>query len=56
MIYISEFAKKLKVHVDTVRNWQKRGILPDRRDKVNNYRIFTQEDLEKIQKMRKAEK
>lgn len=55
-MYISEFAKKLKVHVDTVKNWQARGILPDRRDAVNNYRVFTQEDLEKIQKMRQVKK
>lgn len=47
-----EFAKLFDVHVDTVKNWQKRGILPDRRDQVNNYRVFTQKDVEKIKEMR----
>lgn len=51
-MYVREFAKLFDVHVDTVKNWQKRGILPDRRDQVNNYRVFTQKDVEKIKEMR----
>lgn len=53
-MYVREFAKLFNVHVDTVKNWQKRGILPDRRDQVNNYRVFTQADVETIKKMRKG--
>jgi len=53
-MYIKEFAEKLGVHPDTVKNWQKRGIVPDRRDKVNNYRVFTTQDLAKVQNLREG--
>lgn len=42
---LTEFAQMVGVYRDTVRNWQKRGILPDRRNPVNNYRVFTDEDV-----------
>jgi DNA-binding transcriptional MerR regulator len=48
-IYIKDFCKALGVSHDTIRNYQKKGVLPDRRHAVNNYRIFTQEDLQKMQ-------
>lgn len=51
-MYIQQFAKLVGVHVDTVKNWQAKGILPDNRDQLNNWRIFTQDDVQKIQKMR----
>lgn len=53
-MYIKEFAKRIGVHVDTVKHMQKRGILPDRRDKVNNYRVFTQKDVETIMKLKEG--
>jgi len=49
--YIAEFAKIVGVYKDTVRNYQKRGLLPDRRNKANNYRIFTDEDVVKMCKL-----
>lgn len=49
--YIAEFAKKLGVYKDTIRNYQKKGLLPDRRNPVNKYRIFTDEDLETARKL-----
>lgn len=49
--YIAEFAKIVGVYKDTVRNYQKRGLLPDRRNKANNYRIFTDEDVVKMRKL-----
>lgn len=55
-MYIREFAKRLGVHVDTVKNWQARGILDDKRDQVNNYRVFTDEDVKIIQKLRQGKR
>ncbi len=49
--YIAEFAKIVGVYKDTVRNYQKRGLLPDRRNKANNYRIFTDEDVVTMRKL-----
>lgn len=42
---VHEFAKAIGVCKETVFNYQKRGILPDRRNPINNYRIFTDEDV-----------
>lgn len=45
---IAEFAKLAGVYKDTVRNYQKKGLLPDRRNPANNYRVFYPEDLSKL--------
>lgn len=42
---ISSFAKKVGVSIGTVRNWQKKNLLPDRRS-YNKYRYFTDEDVQ----------
>lgn len=49
--YIAEFAKIVGVYKDTVRNYQKRGLLPDRRNTANNYRIFTDGDVKTMRKL-----
>ncbi len=49
--YIAEFAEKVGVYKDTVRNYQKKGLLPDRRNKANNYRIFTDEDIKTMKRL-----
>jgi len=51
---IAEFAKLAGVHKLTVMNYQKKGLLPDRRNPFNRYRIFTQEDLKKFKKLIQA--
>ena len=51
--YIAEFAEKLGVYKDTIRNYQKRGLLPDRRNPANKYRVFTDEDVETAKKLLK---
>lgn len=43
-----QFADRIGVSKSTVLNYQKRGILPDRRNKVNNNRVFTEEDVKLI--------
>jgi DNA-binding transcriptional MerR regulator len=51
---IAQFAKEAGVHPLTVRNYQKRGLLPDKRNPFNRYRIFTWEDLKKFKKLIQA--
>lgn len=51
---LTEFATMVGVYRDTVRNWQKRGILPDRRNPVNNYRVFTDEDVATVRRIVKG--
>lgn len=52
--YIAEFAEKVGVYKDTVRNYQKKGLLPNRRNTANNYRIFTDEDVRTMRKLIKG--
>lgn len=42
---LAEFAKICGVHKDTVRNYVEKGLLPDRRNPANNYRIFNDADV-----------
>ena len=42
---LGEFAKICGVHKDTVRNYVDKGLLPDRRNPANNYRIFDDRDV-----------
>lgn len=50
---IKQFSEKTGVHINTIRNYQKAGILPDRRDPVNGYRVFTDEDVKTLKKAKK---
>lgn len=50
---LGEFAGKIGVFKGTVRNWQKRGLLSDRRS-YNNYRYFTDEDIDTALKLLKG--
>ena len=45
---LKEFAALAGVCVDTVRNYVKRGVIQDRRIPSNNYRVFTQSDLDTV--------
>ncbi len=42
---LGEFAKICGVHKDTVRNYVEKGLLPDRRNPANNYRVFDDRDV-----------
>lgn len=48
-MYLGEFAKRCGVHKDTVRNYVERGVLRDTRNPINNYRIFTEKDVQRMQ-------
>ncbi len=43
---IGEFAKMFGLSIQTIRNYQRKGILPERRNSINKYRVFTDEDIE----------
>ncbi|MCS6302805.1 MAG: MerR family transcriptional regulator [Nitrospira sp.] len=46
---MTEAAKTLGIHRDTLKRWIKEGKIPDaRRNSRNSYRMFTQEDVDKI--------
>lgn len=45
---ISEAAEKIGVSLDTVRRWEKKGLIKSTRSK-NNYRLFNIEELQRIQ-------
>jgi DNA-binding transcriptional MerR regulator len=51
-----EFADRIGVSKGTVLNYQKRGILPDRRNNLNNYRVFLESDVELILSKTRARK
>ncbi len=46
---MSDVAKALDIHRDTLKRWIKEGKIPDpRRNSKNAYRIFTHEDVKEI--------
>lgn len=47
-MYIKQFAELTGVHPDTIRRWQAQGKLPINRNKLNNWRIFTESDVKKV--------
>ena len=52
MLTTGKIAAALGVHPDTIRNYEKRGIIPvARRSPVNGYRIWDEEDLERMREI-----
>lgn len=48
----SEIAKILGISKKTLFNWEKSGKIPKvKRDPINNYRYYTEEDLVKLKKI-----
>jgi MerR family transcriptional regulator, heat shock protein HspR len=47
---ISEFAALAGVHPQTVRNYERQGLIHPKRDK-NNCRIFAEEDVQKLKEI-----
>lgn len=44
---INEASKKLNVSIDTIRRWDKKGLIKSNRNK-NNYRIFNVDEIEEL--------
>jgi excisionase family DNA binding protein len=53
---LSEVSKKLKVHPNTLRNWDKDGLLSATRFGVKGVRRYKKEDIEKFIKRGKMAK
>jgi DNA-binding transcriptional MerR regulator len=52
MLTIGKIAAVLGVHPDTIRNYEKRGIIPRaRRSPINGYRIWEPKDLDRIREI-----
>lgn len=47
---ITEAAENVGVAPNTLRNWGKRGKLAERRHRVNGYRLYARDDLDKLLK------
>lgn len=50
-MYLNEFAEKIGLHKDTIKAWQAKGLVNDRRNPANNYRVFTEEEVEQVEKL-----
>jgi len=50
LLLVKEAAALLGVSPNTIRNWGRDGKLPEFRHPLNNYRLFRQADLEKLQR------
>ncbi len=42
---VTELAKELNVHPDTIRRWANKGRLKCKRHPINNYRLFLVSDV-----------
>ncbi|MFZ5911984.1 MAG: MerR family transcriptional regulator [Chloroflexota bacterium] len=49
---IREVSKLLDVSHDVIRNWERNGLIRVRRNAYNNYRLFSQRDIERLQIIR----
>ena len=45
---IGEAAKKLKVNPETLRRWDKSGKFKSKRHPINNYRVYTEDQIENL--------
>jgi len=53
---IGQLAKKAKVKVETVRYYERRGLLPDPPRRESGYRIYSEDDVTRIQFIKHAQK
>jgi DNA-binding transcriptional MerR regulator len=49
---IHEVTTRLGVSHDVIRNWERNGLISIRRNSYNNYRLFSQRDVERLQIIR----
>lgn len=47
---VTEAAKVLGVHPDTLRRWENLNAVPVRRHPINHYRLYRRSDLEQVLK------
>ena len=52
---IGELAKQAKVHVETLRYYERRGLIPRPRRTVSNYRVYSSENLRRVKFIKQAQ-
>jgi DNA-binding transcriptional MerR regulator len=53
---IGEVSKRLRVSLDVIRNWERNGLIRVPRNSYNNYRLFGQREIERMQIIRMLSK
>ena len=52
MLTVGKIAAAVGVHPDTIRNYEKRGLIPRaRRSPLNGYRVWNPDDLDRIRQV-----
>jgi MerR family copper efflux transcriptional regulator len=52
---IGEVAKQANVHVETLRYYERRGLIPKPHRTVSNYRVYSAENLRRVKFIRQAQ-
>ncbi|RKX25615.1 MAG: hypothetical protein DRP46_11750 [Candidatus Zixiibacteriota bacterium] len=53
---IAEVAKRVGVHADTLRRWVKTGKIPEPSRDRNDWRVFTEEEVQDVERFAKMTK
>jgi DNA-binding transcriptional MerR regulator len=48
---IKDVAEAVGVNTETIKNWERSGLLPEPKRTALGHRLYTQEDLVRIQKL-----
>lgn len=56
VLTIGQFAQKAQVHVETVRYYERRGLLPAPARRWSGYRQYSQDDVTRLQFIKRAQK
>lgn len=52
---IGELARQANVHVETLRYYERRGLIPRPQRTVSNYRVYSSEDLRRVKFIKQAQ-
>jgi len=55
-VTIGQLARKARVHVETVRYYERRGLLPEPLRRWSGYRQYSQDDVMRLQFIKRAQK
>jgi len=55
-VTIGQLARKARVHVETVRYYERRGLLPEPPRRWSGYRQYSQDDVMRLQFIKRAQK
>ncbi|MGZ3743827.1 MAG: MerR family transcriptional regulator [Pseudobdellovibrionaceae bacterium] len=47
---VKSAAKTLGIHPDTLRRWERLGLIKSTRHPINNYRLFNEEEIQEVLK------